>query len=391
MNKNCLQRIVGHPVSHRGLLRIVVLALALAVVAGCTPNWELPLSIDGIAQAPIASHQVRDWAELFDGEAREGALPLERVLYESGVEAIDALTVAGHTYAWPDICEQAWLLPNGRIEIDGQTLDGSQGLAIASPPELAQVTARIVDIAPTIATALGLPAPAQATGSAMTTARADHVVMIFLDGFGYRRYMEVRGQGLMPYLDGLDAPQTALTVYPSVTKMASAAMVTGAPPSINGARDRGDRSTKVETIFDVLAAHGMRGVAVEGNALSFNLRNADLILSGDRDGNGHSDDNTHANVMDVVAEGLPDFLWVHWHGIDDIGHSYGPQTPEEEAKLTKVDGYVAELVGALPTNTLVIVCADHGMHHVNEDERLGNHGTLAPLDMFTPMWVYTTE
>jgi len=372
-------------------LWVFALLLVMGSVAGCSRRWEISLTVDGDDQPPITAQQVGDWAVTFEQETRDGNLPLERVLYESGVEAIDTLLVAGQTYDWSGICEDAWVRPDGCIDVDGSCIKAGTDIAITSPPERAQVVGRIVDIAPTIASALGLPTPEKAVGTPMTAERAPHVVMIFLDGFGYRRYMEVRGQGLMPYLDSLDVPQLALTVYPSVTKVASAAMVTGAPPVVNGARDRGTRATEVETIFDVVAHHGKRGVAVEGNALSFNLRNADLILSGDRDGDGHSDDNTFANAMEVVGEGLPEFLWVHWHGIDDVGHTYGPHTPEEEAKMSEVDGYVGELIGTLPADTLVIICADHGMHRVNEGERLGNHGTLMAEDMFFPMWMFSTD
>jgi phosphopentomutase len=167
----------------------------------------------------------------------------------------------------------------------------------------------------------------------------------------------------------------------------TAALLTGAPPQINGVDGRSVRSTEVETLFDVAAANGLEVVAVEGEALAFSLRGAEAQLSGDRDGNGSTDDNVLANAMAVLEAGMPDLFLVHFHGIDDAGHTYGPGTPEEEAVIREVDAAVGELLQSLHTGTLVVIFADHGMHTVEEEGRLGNHGNLVERDMFIPIWV----
>ena len=164
-------------------------------------------------------------------------------------------------------------------------------------------------------------------------------------------------------------------------------MLTGAPPAVNGAALRGTRTTEMETLFDVAAQAGLHVIAVEGNALAFNLRNADITLSGDRDGNDSTDDNVHANALAVLEAGMPDVLWVHFHGIDDVGHTYGPNTPEEDAAITYIDSAVGDILAALPPDTLVLIFADHGMHAVQEEGRLGNHGNLIARDMLVPVWV----
>jgi len=191
----------------------------------------------------------------------------------------------------------------------------------------------------------------------------------------------------MPFLDSLGPPLTALTVYPSVTKVASAAMLTGAMPKENGVRDTSQRKTDVETILDVLSAEGRSCIAVEGDGLAFNMPNAEVILSGDRDGNGGSDDNTFHNASQVIRERMPDFLWVHFHGIDDVGHSHGPGSDQELTKMREVDGYIRDIVAALLSDTLVIIASDHGMHRVHDQARKGNHGSLTARDMFVPLWL----
>jgi predicted AlkP superfamily pyrophosphatase or phosphodiesterase len=216
------------------------------------------------------------------------------------------------------------------------------------------------------------------------------VLLLFLDGFGYVRYREALESGLIPNLSALGEPAVGHSEYPPCTVVGTATVLTGAPPSVNGAVDRRTRTTGVETLFDVAKEAGLDGVAVEGNALSFNLRNAEIMLSGDRDNNGSTDDNVLANALEVLDQGMPDLFWVHFHGIDDAGHTYGPGAPEEASAIAGVDAAVGEILSILPPRTLVLIFADHGMHAVREGDRLGNHGNLIARDMLVPIWAFMT-
>ena len=91
--------------------------------------------------------------------------------------------------------------------------------------------------------------------------------------------------------------------------------------------------------------------------------------------------------MRAIEEGIPDFLWIHFHGVDDVGHTYGTGVQEELDKMREVDGYVRDICQALPPDTLVIIGSDHGMHNESGGERAGNHGTLRLEDMLVPFWV----
>jgi predicted AlkP superfamily pyrophosphatase or phosphodiesterase len=203
------------------------------------------------------------------------------------------------------------------------------------------------------------------------------------------RYVEARDAELIPHLAELGEPLVGLTVYPPCTSVATAALLTGAPPQVNGVDRRGIRKTDVQTVLDVATAAGLCVAAVEGEALAFSLGSAEAQLSGDRDGNGMTDDNVLANALDVLENGMPDLFYVHFHGIDDAGHAYGPGAPEEEQMLREVDAAVGQLLQAVPTDTLVLVFADHGMHAVDEERRLGNHGHLIERDMFIPILLLT--
>ena len=126
---------------------------------------------------------------------------------------------------------------------------------------------------------------------------------------------------------------------------------------------------------------------MEGESLSFELRGAQLQLSADLDGNETTDDNVLTNVLRILGAGEPDILFIHFHGIDDAGHSYGPGAPEESAAIEEVDSAAGRIVDLLPEGTLVVILADHGMHEVHEEGRLGNHGHLLVPDMLIPVFL----
>ncbi|MDY7039920.1 MAG: alkaline phosphatase family protein [Chloroflexota bacterium] len=370
------------------LIALLLIAL-LTLLPACTaqPQWSATLDVDG----DTTTFDAAAWRELADtfGEEVDGqrAVSLERVLWENGVRAVEAVSLGGVGYAWDEYYNRAWWFGDGRVHI-GEEITRPEQVVVTAPDLLAQATASIVDIAPTVALALGLPAPKGAVGRALTDVQAEHVVLLFLDAYGYVRHQEAPASGLNPHIAALGESLCATTTYPSITSVSTASLLTGAPPTVHGVRVRGVRKTEAETLFDVAAAAGLRVVAVEGGQLAFNLRNTENILSGDKDGNGGTDDNTYANALAVLESGTPDLLFVHFHGIDDEGHKYGPLTPPEEAKITEVDGYVGGVVDRLPSGTLVILFADHGMHAVQESDRLGNHGSLLARDVFIPILLY---
>jgi hypothetical protein len=367
---------------------VAICLSALILLVGCGRNWEAVVVAPGGSQFAVDA----DVLESLSGFAEEeSGLPLERVLWAAGHYVVERLVLTEpegdkHLFQWAVVAEDSWWRTDGQVQISGEVLAVSR-VEVEPPARLGQVQARITDIGPTAAAALGLPAPALAAGQALKPGRADHVLLLFLDGFGYLRYEEAISAGLIPNMAALDEPLLGLTEYPPSTRVGTAALLTGAASQVNGVDGRKGRSTEVETLFDVAAAAGMEVVAVEGEALAFNLRGAEIQLSGDRDGNGSTDDNVLANALAALKDGMPDLLFVHFHGIDDAGHTYGPATPEEEATIREVDAAVGQLLAALPGDTLIIIFADHGMHRVEGEERSGNHGNLVERDMLIPIFV----
>lgn len=368
-----------------------MLGLILVLLVGCGASWQAEvLRPDGTAltlNSRFLGEQA-SFAEKVDGQP---AVPLERILAQAGHRAVERVVLVGadgtrRELLWAEMDGRAWWRTDGQVQVGAATWSVQHVEAVA-PELLGQVEVEIVDLAPTAAVALGLPLPAQATGRVLPLPPAGHALIVLLDGLGYLRYQEAAAAGQTPHLSGLGEPRLGLTAYPPVTVVATAALLTGAPPAVNGVDRRGIRTTAAQTLLEVVSAAGGHVVAVEGAELPFNLPGAEIRLSGDGDGDGHTDDNVLGNALAVLQEGMPDLFFVHFHGIDDAGHTYGPGSPEQDARIVAVDRAVGDLLAALPPDVLVIVLADHGMHPVREDGRRGDHGTLCALDMFVPVWI----
>jgi hypothetical protein len=378
--------------SQKHLSRTLVtssLAFVLLVcIASCGSGWQATvIAPDGGLYT--VDRKVLKELSAFAEEGQD--IPLERVLWTAGHPLVERIIVTSpggepREFQWAAVADDAWWLDGGQLAVGGETIPVSR-VEVEPPASLGRVQADITDLAPTAAAALDLPAPAQNMGEALEAPASSRVVLLFLDGLGHVRYAEALEKGLVPNLAALGEPRAGLTVYPPCTSVASAALLTGAPPEVNAVDQRGIRKTEAETLFDVASAAGLQVVAIEGEALAFNLRNSKMQLSGDRDGNGSTDDNVLVNALAAFENGTPDLFYVHFHGIDDAGHTFGPGAPEEETAIRQVDAAVGQLLEALTPSTLVIIFADHGMHHVEEEGRLGNHGHLIERDMLIPIWV----
>jgi hypothetical protein len=371
--------------------RTVVLGLALVLcLASCAPAWQVTVSQPDGETLVVDAGALRELEAFAEEVEGSQAVPVERVLLSAGYRVIEDLVVveadgSQRSIEWLGVAESAWWWPDGSISIGGDRIKVTH-LDADSSALLNEVQASITDIAPTVCAALGLRQPEQSTGRALDVPSVDRAALVFLDGFGYVRYTEALAEGLIPNLSALGEPLIGLTTYPPTTAVSTASLLTGAPPQIHGVDQRGIRKTETETLFDVATSAGLTVVAVEGESLSFALRSADLQLSGDLDGNESTDDNVLVNALSVLREGTPDVFFVHFHGIDDAGHTYGPGAPEECAAIEGEDAALGRIWELLPSGTLLVVFADHGMHDVDEEGRLGNHGNLVERDMFIPIF-----
>lgn len=369
--------------SLRFLSIFIVISFSLSLSA-CRPEWEINLTSNDQTIGLISASDIHFYIENTKEETE--IIPLGQLLYMNELLLIDEISLCSEameckTFLWDDIATTANISESGKIEINGNFYSPIE-ILVRESSLTKEIGISIIDIAPTMAHALDLPELPKATGDIKYEAEAEHGVMILLDGLQYEKLAKLIKGNKLPFLDSIGKIKPGLTAYPPVTTTATASVLTGTMPRNNGVYSYGYRSTETTTLFDLAKYNDMSVTAVEGASLAFNLRNAETILSGDRDGNGFSDDNVCLNSLDVIQSNMPDLLYIHFHNIDDMGHEFGPESPEYESAIIRVDSYLESIINALPENTFIIIFADHGMHTTEDG---GNHGTLTSEDLIIPI------
>lgn len=366
-------------------LAIIFIILAFALSA-CGESWQIGLTTDDQKVGEINQDDVTFYIEKALEEVE--VVSLGQLFYHNNFTLIDQIELTSksgqsQTFIWDEIAENTTISQTGEIFIDDQLYE-AESIAISPSSQLREISLSIMDIAPTVANALGLPDIPNADGQVKWTPQGsiDHAVMILLDGLQFQKLQSLIDQGTLSFFQQLNTIYAGLTVYPPITTSSTAALLTSNPPQENGVFGYGYRTTELSTLFDLAVDNGKNVVAVEGNSLPFTLRNAETILSGDRDGNGFSDDNVFFNSIEVIESNMPDILYVHFHEIDDMGHKHGPDSDEYKSAITRVDQYLYEIYNALPENTVIAIFADHGMHETPDG---GNHGTLTAIDLVIPI------
>lgn len=268
------------------------------------------------------------------------------------------------------------------LKINEIELDSVQGLAL-------DIDYFSVDIAPTIYQSLGF------TGWTTDGNPIDFpnntgftkILFIHLDGFGWRFWDNLTSLGIVNLNLNILFNQPGLTTFPSITNVATATMLSGFWPASTGITTRQNHILNVETIFDVASKNNLTTEIIEGSA-GFIAINADYeSWLPDINGSGSNDDEIFERTILSLNSSRSDLLFTHFHGIDDVGHSYGPYSHEWLVKVEQIFDYLTEMVNYLDNETLVIISADHGMHlsESEEDYRLGTHGGSQWEDMMIPL------
>ncbi|NLZ93977.1 MAG: hypothetical protein GX922_08240, partial [Firmicutes bacterium] len=206
----------------------------------------------------------------------------------------------------------------------------------------------------------------------------EKVMLLYLDGFGYHQYEHAKEHGYIPFLATLPKAEKALSVYQPVTNAGFAAMITGTTPEENGVYSRDQMDLKTPSIFAMAKQLGKKSVLIEGHIKILNTE-IEPVLNIDINADGKNEDEIYSTGLQYVSESDYDLLMVHFHSIDDAGHSNGDLHDSTMQQLKVVDGYVRDLVGAW--NGKVIILADHGMHSTADG---GSHGEFRYEDLIVP-------
>jgi len=214
----------------------------------------------------------------------------------------------------------------------------------------------------------------------------ERVMIILIDGWGWEMFQYFRH--LQPFVSGKN-PQPALAAYPPITPVGLATIITGQLPNVHGINSRNDRMINdgVTDIFALASDFGRRVVYVQGhtNPIGTSIM---PIFSLAVEGRYRTDDVVFANVKRNLDA---DFLFIHFHGIDDNAHAYGPYAVEVGEKMAQLDGYINYLADNWGVGNVIIV-ADHGLHRVYDNPgRLGDHFKVSHEDMIVPFVQFRVE
>jgi hypothetical protein len=374
-------------------IKLSISIILIAILLSSCSKATSAITVINLATGEEKKAGVEDYQKLKAYADDSGRIPLERLLHSLGYQAINQISFENidgskHNYFWNEIASETKWLTDGAIEINHESIRPVR-ITVEPDQQIKSVEFSILDIAPTILSSLSLSGIPDSRTPILFPQKETRVVLILLDAFGYLDFQKAKQQGLIPNLSRLSAPKMGLSVYPPITSVVTAALITGVEPEINGVDQPGKRSTKAVTIFDQLRSENESFSIVEGYSLYLsNLKADDLVLSNDDNQNGTSDDEVFQNAITKMRVSMPEFLWIHFHGIDDTGHTYGPWSPETIQRVQAIDGFVQQLMDASPTNTLFLITADHGMHIGNVGQRTGEHGNLIAEDMLIPLLTY---
>ena len=234
-------------------------------------------------------------------------------------------------------------------------------------------------------------------GAALSLPSFDRVVLLILDGFGYRALQRLRATGALPTFDRLISRGALLpltTVFPSTTVTALTTLATGLPPIAHGmigyrlylretsaitdmirlqpvadgrslsATEAGldlDRLLPASTAYEWLDARGVTTHVLLPHAIARSGLSQVLYR-----GCPHIEPTLGFADMCVRARDILDastnrcFLTLYWPGLDTIAHMRGPETAAYRAEAACIDAALAaQLVDRLD-DTLFLLSSDHG-------------------------------
>ena len=187
----------------------------------------------------------------------------------------------------------------------------------------------------------------------------------------------------MPTLSGFDGSHIT-TVAPSTTATALTSLVTGLAPGEHGLI--GYRIDMGDTVMNVLRWGDEHGdlrrrypPEIVQPCPPFLGSRVPVMSKGELEGSGFT--NAHLSgvkpmgwrasssipilVRDALAAG-EDFVYAYYDGVDKIAHERG-FGDYYDAELRAADSLVANILSELPSDTVLVVTADHGQVHVGDN------------------------
>jgi alkaline phosphatase D len=233
-----------------------------------------------------------------------------------------------------------------------------------------------------------------------------YVVLVSLDGFRYDYAERYRANNILAIGKAGAAAEGMIPSFPTVTFPNHISIVTGQYPEHHGIVGNSfwDPARKEMYSMGRSATDGtwygykpLWAVAESQNvkAASMFWPTADAEIGGVRPSYWSRYDGSFPNEQRVakVLEWLklpeserPHFITLYFSDTDSAGHSFGPESPETERAVQRVDKLVGDLwtgIRAMPLAVNLIVVSDHGMQTTQGRVNLSEFADLSKVRVVT--------
>lgn len=210
------------------------------------------------------------------------------------------------------------------------------------------------------------------------------VVLVLIDGLRPDAITPTNCPALAALLTRGTYSLQASSVMPCITLPCHMSIFHSVPPTRHGVTSNvwSPMARPLPGLIDVVHASGQRAAFIynweplrninQPGSLSFShFRDNVLTEEGDL---------INADIaVKVIADDKPDFTFVYFGTVDEVGHASGWLSPEYLAQLAKVDQALQKVLQVLPDDAYILIQSDHGGHD-------RTHGTPAAEDMTIP-WI----
>ena len=213
---------------------------------------------------------------------------------------------------------------------------------------------------------------AKPRAAAHPNARAKRVVIISIDGLRPDVLLRADAPHIRQMMRDGSFTFWARSTAVSITLPTHVSMLTGVEPQVHGIHWNAGLPLaepvypRVSTIFELAKKAGYTTAAVTGKSKFDVLGKPGTIDHAYWPDESKSDDaDVAANAQQMLRSHRPEVFFVHFPGVDNVGHKIGWGTPEQLAAVAEADSAVGALRATLAElnvadETLILLTADHG-------------------------------
>ncbi len=242
----------------------------------------------------------------------------------------------------------------------------------------------VADVMSSAAAALGVPGTTNTVG----LPKAQRYVVVLVDGLGAELLSECSGYA--PTLRKAQSLGALDAAFPTTTSVSLSSLGTGLAPGQHGMLGYDVVDPQQDRVVNMLGQWSPRikPETWQPHRTVFNrseatvdtvtvskprFQNSELTRASLRGGRFKGADGVFARtaaVLEELREGKRALVYFYWDELDKVGHAKGWRSDAWLTALEELDSAIKRLVQKLPSNTRVVLTADHGMVDVAAQDRV---------------------